>query len=185
VQAKYLEGGRGGLMRLEAAQAEGFLEEEGEPEDGGGEEEGVDAVEDAAVAGEHGAGVFDAGAALDGGLEQVAELGGDVEDGGEGEGLPDGLGDVDEGVAVGGELVGDDGEDSGCDEGGEDGGGGAFPGLAGGEVGGELMAAEGSADVEGGGVAGPDGEHEQEDEGEAVFALPEEGDEGEGVGDPN
>ena len=37
-----------------------ILEEEDEPEDGGGEEEGMDAVEDAAVAREHGAGVFDA-----------------------------------------------------------------------------------------------------------------------------
>ena len=67
------------------------LEEEGEPEDGGGEEEGVDAVEDAAVAGEHGAGVFDACAAFDGGFEEVAELGGDVEDRGEEEGLPERL----------------------------------------------------------------------------------------------
>jgi hypothetical protein len=37
-----------------------ILEEEDEPEDGGGEEEGVDAVEDATVAGEHAAEVFDA-----------------------------------------------------------------------------------------------------------------------------
>src|SRR6266853_978980 len=36
---------------LKAAEAEIVLEEEGEPEDGCGEEEGVDAVEDAAVAG--------------------------------------------------------------------------------------------------------------------------------------
>ena len=40
---------------LEAAEAEGVFEEEDEPEDRGGEEEGVDAVEDASVAGEHGA----------------------------------------------------------------------------------------------------------------------------------
>jgi hypothetical protein len=56
----------------EAPEAEGVLEEEGEPEDGGGEKESVDAVEDASVAGEHGSGVFDAGSALDGGLEEVA-----------------------------------------------------------------------------------------------------------------
>ncbi len=84
------------VVSLEAAEAEVVLEEEDEPEDGGGEEEGVDAVEDAAVAGEHGAGVFDACAALDGGFEEVAELGGDVEDGGEEEGLPERLGDVEE-----------------------------------------------------------------------------------------
>src|SRR6266851_9572462 len=78
--------------QLEAAEAEIVLEEEDEPEDGGGEKQGVDAVEDAAVAGEHGAGVFDACAALDGGFEEVAQLGGDVEDGGEEERLPEGLG---------------------------------------------------------------------------------------------
>ena len=73
------------------------FDDEREPEDGSGEEQGVDAVEDAAVAGEHGAGVFDAGAALEGGLEEVAELGGDVEDDGEEQGLPAGLGGVEEG----------------------------------------------------------------------------------------
>ena len=57
---------------LEAAEAEGVFEEESKPEDGSGEEEGVDAVEDASVAGKHGAGVFDACSALDGGFEEVA-----------------------------------------------------------------------------------------------------------------
>jgi len=57
---------------LEAAEVEVVLDDEGEPEDGGGEEEGVDAVEDSAVAGEHGSGVLDAGSALDGGLEEIA-----------------------------------------------------------------------------------------------------------------
>ena len=46
------------------------------------------------MAGEHGSGVFDAGAALDGGLEEIAYLGGDVEDGGEEESLPERLGDM-------------------------------------------------------------------------------------------
>ena len=72
-------------MRARGLAEEGLpvLEEEYVPEDGGGKEEGVDAVEDAAVAGEEGSGVFDVGAALDGGFEEVAELGGDVEDDGE------------------------------------------------------------------------------------------------------
>jgi hypothetical protein len=34
--------------------SKGLLDEQGVPEDGGGEQEGVDAVEDAAVAGEQG-----------------------------------------------------------------------------------------------------------------------------------
>ena len=71
------------VEELEATEAEGVFEEEDVPEDGCGEEEGVDAVEDATVSGEHGSGVFDSCAAFDGGLEQVAQLGGDVEDGGE------------------------------------------------------------------------------------------------------
>ena len=40
---------------LKAAHAEGVFEDEDEPEDRGGEEQGVDAVEHASVAGEHGA----------------------------------------------------------------------------------------------------------------------------------
>jgi hypothetical protein len=65
---------------LEAGEAEVVHQEETEPEDRGSDEEGVDAVEDSSVAGEDVAGVFDAGSALDGGLEEVAELGGDVDD---------------------------------------------------------------------------------------------------------
>ena len=48
------------------------LEDEDEPEDGGGEEKGVDAVEDAAVSGKHGAGVFDACATFNGGFQEVS-----------------------------------------------------------------------------------------------------------------
>ena len=46
------------------------------------------------------------------------------------------------------------------------------------------MFAEGAADVEGSDVSGPDADHEEDDEGGAVLLLPEERDEGEGVGDP-
>ena len=42
------------IFELKAAHAEGVLEDEDKPEDGGGEEERVNAVEHASVAGEHG-----------------------------------------------------------------------------------------------------------------------------------
>ena len=61
----------------------------------------------------------------------------------------------------------------------------ALPGFAGAEARGELVLAEGAADVEGGDVSGPDADHEEDDEGRAVFFFPEERDEGEGVGDPD
>lgn len=47
-------------------------QQKGVPQDGGGEQEGVDAVEDAAMAGKEGSGIFDAGAAFDGGFQEVA-----------------------------------------------------------------------------------------------------------------
>ena len=78
-------------MRLEAAEGEVVADSDDEPEDGRGDEEGVDAVEDAAVAGEDGAGVFDSGTALKGGLEEIAELSGGVEHDGEDEEDPPGL----------------------------------------------------------------------------------------------
>ncbi len=53
------------------------------PEDRGGEEEGVYAVEHSAVAGEEGAGIFYVGAALDQRFDQVSELGCDVQDKGQ------------------------------------------------------------------------------------------------------
>ncbi|MCU1319496.1 MAG: hypothetical protein JWP98_1014 [Edaphobacter sp.] len=161
------------------------LEDQGEPEDGCGEEEGVDAIEDAAVSGEHGSGVFDTGSTLDGGFEEVAQLSCDVQDRGEQEGLPDGLGDVEEKVAAGGEEIADPDDETGGEEASGDGGDGALPGLAGAEARGQFVFAEGLAYVEGGDVSGPDADHEEEDEGGAVLLLPEEGNEGEGVGDPD
>jgi len=116
---------------LEAAEVEVVLEDEGEPEDGCGQEEGVDAVEDAAVSGEHGSGVLDACSALDGGFKEVAQLGCDVQDRGEEEGLPDGLGDVEEEVAAGGEEIADPDDETGGEEASGDGGDGALPGLSG------------------------------------------------------
>ena len=47
------------------------------------------------------------------------------------------------------------------------------------------MFAEGSADVQGGDVADPDTDHEEDYECRPVLFFPEKGDEGEGVGDPD
>src|SRR5271170_820967 len=171
------------MASLEAAEAEVVLEEEDEPKDWSGEEKGVDAVEDAAVTGKHGAGVLDACAALDGGFEEVAQLGGDVENRGEDEGLPERLGDVEECVAAGDEDVGDVDDQSRREHTAKDGGDGAYPGFAGAKAGGELAFAEGAAEVERGDIAGPDADHEEEDKGRAVLLLREEGNEGEGIGD--
>jgi hypothetical protein len=177
-----------GLSRyvlLKAAQPQGVFDDESQPENRGCEEQGVDAVEDAAVAGEHVSGVFDAGSAFDCGFEEIAELSGNVEYCGEDEGLPDGLGDVKDEVSAGGEEITDP-DDEGCGQDtADDGGDGAFPGFAGAEAGSELVFAEGSAYVEGGGVSGPDADHEEEEQGWAVFLFPEERDEREGVGDPD
>lgn len=177
--------GRTRAAGLETAEADGVFEDQGVPKDGGGKKEGVDAVEDAAVTREEGAGVLDAGAALDGGLEQIAELGGDVEDGGKGEGLPDGFADVQQEIAADGEDVAHIEQAAGDGEGAKDGGDGAFPGFARGDARGELVFADGAADVESGDIAGPDGEHEEDDERGAIFLLPEEGDEGERISNPN
>jgi hypothetical protein len=49
------------------------------PQGGGGQEQGVDAVEDASVAWQHGAGILYAGAALDSRFDQIAGLGEDIE----------------------------------------------------------------------------------------------------------
>ena len=107
---------------LEAAEAEVVLEEQDVPENRRSEEKGVDAVEDATVAGQHGSGVLDACATLDGGLKEVAELGGYVKDCGEEERLPERFRDVKDGVAVGSEGVGDDDHDASGDYAAGDGG---------------------------------------------------------------
>ena len=67
----------------------------------------------------------------------------------------------------------------------DDGGDGALPGFAGAEAGCELVFAEGAAYIEGGCVSRPDADHEEEEQSWAIFLLPEEGDEGERVGDPD
>ena len=136
------------------------------------------------MSGEHGAGVLDASAALYGGFEEVAELSGDVEDGGEEESLPERLADVDGEVAACGEEIADVDEDRCSEDAAGDGGDGALPGFAGAEARGELVLAEGSSDVESGDVSGPDADHQENHERGTVLLLPEEGNEGEGVGDP-
>ena len=108
---------------------------------------------------------------------------GDVEDCGEDEGLPEGLGDVEQGIAAGREGVGDEDDEACGEHAAGDGGDGAYPGFAGAEPGGELAFAEGAADIEGGDVAGPDADHEEEDEGRAVLLFPEKWNQREGIGD--
>ncbi len=170
---------------LKPPQPEIVLEQEDVPEDGCCEEQGVNAVEDAAVAGEHGAGIFDARAAFDGGFEKVAGLGGYVEDDGEQQRLPEGLRDVEEEVVAGGEGVADKNDGQGGENTAEDGGDGPFRGLAGAKARGQLPFAEGAADVERGDIARPDADHEEEEEGWTIFPLPHERDEGKRVGDVN
>ena len=139
------------------------------------------------MAGEQGAGVLDAGAALEGGLQQVAELGGAVEQDGEEDPLPPGSVGVQAGEAgaVDAEPVAVEDQADAEYHGGDDGGDGSFPGLVGRELRGELAAAEALADVERGDVAGPDAEEEEDDEDEAVAlgAVPDERDQRERVGD--
>ncbi len=175
----------GERLSLEAAEGEVVADGDDEPEDGGGDEEGVDAVEDAAMAGEEGAGVLDAGTALEGGLEEVAELGGGVEGDGEEEEDPPGLGGVEAGEAgvLLGEPVAEQDEAHAEDAGGDDGGDGSFPGFVGREARGELVTAETLADVEGCDVAGPDAEEEEEQESGAVFFVEDLGEQGERKGD--
>src|SRR5258708_2711102 len=49
------------------------------PQHGSGEEQGVDAVEHASVAGEKRSGIFDSSTALDERFDQIAELRGDIQ----------------------------------------------------------------------------------------------------------
>src|SRR5208283_6047650 len=53
------------------------------PQQGSGEEQGVDTIEHAAVAGKQGAGIFYAGSALDQRFDEIAELRGNIQDDGE------------------------------------------------------------------------------------------------------
>src|SRR5581483_1400956 len=173
--------------RLEAAQRIELADDEDEPEHGGRQEERVDAVKDAAVAWEHGAGVLDAGSALEGGLQQVAELGGTVEQDGEQDELPPWSVGVQAGeaVAMKAEPVAVEDEADAEYHRGDDGGDSALPGLVGGELRGPLPAAEALAAVEGSDVAGPDAEEEEEEEDEAVAfcADPDDRNQGERKGD--
>ena len=116
---------------LESTETEVVLYQQDVPEDWCCEKEGVDAVEDSTVSGEHGAGVFDSCSALDGGLEEITNLGGDVEDDGKDEGLPERLSDMEDGVAAGREPVADEDEQGRCQDAAEDGSEGSFPSLSG------------------------------------------------------
>ena len=103
------------LMRV----AEELVED---PDDWGGEDQAVDAVEHAAVAGEKVAGIFYVGAAFVGGFDQVAGLAGDICGGG----------DDDQRDHI---NLHPAREEDGDDHGGEDVAEGAFPGFLGTERG--------------------------------------------------
>ena len=150
-----------------------------EVEDGGGEEEGVGEIEDAADAGEGVAGVFDLGAAFDDGFGEVAGDAGEAEDGSNDEAV--GPGDGEEFVGDGGEK--DDGTADGSDEGTDK----TFPGFGGADVGDHLVFAD--EDTEGVsahvGELGDDEQEEKEEDatGFTVFEMEVENAEDEAVED--
>jgi len=76
---------RNDRIRRSGNLADEFEEDE---RDRGREEERINAIENAAVSGEKGAGIFHVGATLDEGLDEVAELGSDVEEDGGDNDLP-------------------------------------------------------------------------------------------------
>jgi len=151
------------------------------PQDGSGEQEGVNAVEDTAVAREQGSGVLDAGRTLERGLSQIAHLGGEVDDGGEDEPVPIISGKGEDGGVPLLEELGEAEEPGGHEDAAGDGANGALPGFVGADPGGEFVAAPGAADVESGDVTDPDDAEQKGDEGGAIGLLMEsgQGDEGE------
>ena len=136
------------------------------------------------MAGQHGAGIFHARAAFDGGLKQVPELGRDIQHGRERERLPCGLGDMEQEIAAGGERIASGDHRPRREQRAEDGGHGTFPRLPRGKPGCELAPAKRAADVERGDVAGPDRDHKEEHERGAILLFPQQRDEGEWVRDP-
>lgn len=169
--------------RLEATEGEVVADCDDKPEDGSGEQESVDAIEDSAVAGKDSTGVFDPGTAFEGRLEKISELGCGIEDYSEDEIDPPGFGGVQPAEALLSEVVAKQDEPHAEDAGGNDGSDGAFPGLVGRELWSELVAAITLADVEGGDVSGPNAEEEEEDEREAIFLVKDLGEQREGIGD--
>ena len=97
--------------------------------------------------------------------------------------LPHRLGGVEDQVAVRAEHVADVDDDESGEDAADNAGGGAFPGLAGAEARSQLVAAEAAADVECRDVTRPDADHQEDDQRDAVLLLPEQGNEGEGIGD--
>ena len=150
-----------------------------EVEDGGGEEEGVGEIEDAADAGEGMAGVFDLGAAFDDGFGEVTGDAGEAEDGGDDEAVGPGDGE---------EFVGDGGEkDDGTADGGDEGADKTFPGFCGADVGDHLVFADEDTQQIGAHVRefGYDEEEEEEEDtaGFAIFEMEVEDAEDEAVKD--
>ncbi len=67
------------MLQRKLARSEKLLNPLSVPQGGRGQQQGIDAVEDAAVAGKHGARILHPGAALDRGLNQIAHLGEDIQ----------------------------------------------------------------------------------------------------------
>jgi len=129
----------------------GIDEDEVVPDHRNAEDEGVDAVENATVAGEEAAGIFYAGGTFAGGFEKVAHLTGDIAEGGHDKEMRERDGEPEV------EAVGD-GERA------EHGGDGAFPGFLGRDFRRERMFADGAADEVGDGVGGPNNDEGEEEE---------------------
>ena len=67
------------VLQRKLARSEILLNPLSVPQRGRGQQEGVDAVENPSVAGEHGARILHPGAPLDGGLDQVTDLGKEIQ----------------------------------------------------------------------------------------------------------
>src|ERR1035438_7976477 len=126
------------------------------PEHGSGEQQGVDAVEDAAVAGEQVAGVLDAGRTLESGLGQISDLRGDVDQDGKSQPVPEVFRVREPNlIPLGGKEMrqaqqGAGGQQAACQRAER-----ALPGLVGAERGGHLVASPGAAYVKGGRCSSP------------------------------
>lgn len=153
------------------------------PHHRGSQQEGVNAVENAAVARKEGAGVLDAGRAFEGGLDQIADLCGDVDGSREREPVGVAVG-IEEPGHVEGFQQGSQTEQARADEqAADERGDGSLPGLAGTETRGKLVASPEAANVEGGDIPCPDHAKEKRDQGGAVALGMEGGQGGEGKAD--
>src|SRR6202522_175871 len=140
----------------------------GVPEDWGGQQQGVNAVENATMTGKEGAGIFDANRALEGGLGKIADLGGDVDGDGQHQPVPELLRKRELGGVELGQVSGEPEEAAGDEQAAQRRCDCAFPGFVGTEARGELMAAQGAAYEQSSNVSGPDDAEQESDQRGAV-----------------